>query len=143
MEKETEFKHPLLQRVDKVCRYCEAIVVCTLLILSTILDLYDFRIDFGGSHAAKLAVFIVITGLFIVSNVIRVYLKLFNSGFSIWKLVWNLTISWLMNVFVLCCAHVYIFDSNFTKILPIAVSAAICIGGMQGIFHSLRMMSRR
>lgn len=140
MEKETEFKQKLLLRTDKICRCSEAIVVCTLLILSTLLDLYDVRIDFGGSHTAKMAVFIVITGQFIVSNVIRVYLKLLCSGFSVWKLVWNLTISWSMNVFILCCVHVYIFDSNFAKILPIAVSAAICTGGMQGIFHSLGYM---
>lgn len=142
MEKETEFKQTLLQRIDKVCGYCEAIVVCCLLILSTMLDLYDIRVDFGGCYPAKLAVFVLVTGLFIVSTVVRVYLKILISGFSIWKLVWNLTISWFMNVFILCCAHVYIFDSTFTRILPIAVSAAISIGGMQGIFYSLYMMNK-
>lgn len=142
MEKGTESRQTLLQSIDKVCRYCEALVVCCLLILSTMLDLYDVRVDFGGNYPVKLAVFILITGLFIVSAVVRVYLKILISGFSIWKLVWNLAISWLMNVFILCCAHVYIFDSTFTSILPIAVFAAISIGGMQGIFYSLYMMNK-
>ena len=46
----------------------------------------DIRFDFGGSYPAKQAVFALVTGLFIVSTVVRVYLKILISGFSIWKL---------------------------------------------------------
>lgn len=67
MKKEIERKQRILQKVSKVCRHIEVFVVCFVGVL-IFLELFDVRIDFGNNHSIKLAVFILITGLFIVSD---------------------------------------------------------------------------
>lgn len=142
MKNEIERRQMILQKVSKVCRRIEAFVICLVGIL-IVLDLYDVRIDFGCSHNMKLAIFILITGLFIVSDTVMVYLQTLKEGFTTGRLAWNLFIIWASNVFVLCCTHNYIFGSSFSHILPTAISVAFIIGGTQFMFYSLYMAYRR
>lgn len=142
MKQEMERKQRILQKVSKVWRRIEVFVVCFVGVL-IFLELFDVRIDLGNNHSMKLAVFILITGLFIVSDTLMVYLQTLNDGFTMRRLAWNLFIIWASNVFVLCCTHNYIFDSSFSHILPTAVSAAFIIGGTQYMFYSLYMTYRR
>ena len=142
MKNEIERKQRILQKVSKACRRIEVFVVCLVGVL-IFLELFDVRIDFGNNHSMKLAVFILITGLFIVSDTLMVYLQTLNDGFTMRRLAWNLIIIWTSNVFVLCCTHNYIFGSSFSHILPTAVSAAFIIGGTQFMCYSLNMIYRK
>lgn len=142
MKKEIERRHRILQQVNKVCRRIEACIVCLVGVL-IILELYDVRIDFGNNHSIKLAVFILITGLFIVSDTLMVYLQTLNDGFTMGRLAWNLCIIWSVNAFVLSCTHNYIFGSSYSLIHPTAVSAAFIMGGMQFMCYSLFMSFRK
>ncbi len=142
MKKEIERRQMILRKVSKVVRNIEICIICLGGVL-VVLELFDVRIDFGCSHSLKLAVFILITGLFIVSDTVMVFLQTLNDGFTIGRLAWNLFIIWTSNVFVLCCTHNYIFGSSFSRILPTAVSAAFIIGGTQFMFYSLYMSYRR
>lgn len=137
-----ERRQTILQKASDGCKRIQAYVVCLVGVL-IFLELFDVRIDFGSRHSIKLAVFILITGLFIVSDTVRVYLQTLDDGMTIGRLAWNLSIIWISNVFVLCCTHNYIFGSSFSRIVPIAVSAAFIIGGTQFIFYSLYMTYRR
>lgn len=139
MKNEIERRRMILQNVNNVCMRIQAFVICLVGAL-IFLELLDVRIDFGTNHSIKLAIFILITGLFIVSDTVRVYLQTLNDGLTIKRLAWNLWIIWISNVFVLCCTHNYIFGSSFSRILPTAVSAAFIIGGTQFIFYSLYMI---
>ncbi len=142
MKNENEHKQQILQKVNKVCRRIQVFVVCLVGVL-VFLELLDVRIDFGNNHSIKLAVFILITGLFIVSDTIMVYLQTLKDGFTLGRLAWNLFIIWTSNVFVLCCTHNYIFGSSFLGLLPTAVSTAFIIGGTQYMFFALNMIYRR
>ena len=142
MKNEIEHRQMILQKGSKVCRRIEAFVICLVGIL-IVLDLYDVRIDFDCSHNMKLAIFILITGLFIVSDTVMVYLQTLKEGFTTGRLAWNLFIIWASNVFVLCCTHNYIFGSSFSRILPTAVSTAFIIGGTQFMCYSLNMIYRK
>lgn len=142
MKNEIERRLMILQKVCNVCKRNQAFVICLVGVL-VVLDLYDVRIDFGCSHNIKLAIFILITGLFIVSDTVMVYLQTLKEGFTTGRLAWNLVIIWASNVFVLCCTHNYIFGSSFSRILPTAVSSAFIIGGSQFMFYSLYMAYRR
>lgn len=142
MKNEIERRQMILQQVSSVCRRIEVLVICLVGVL-LVLELFDVRIDFGCNHSLKLAVFILIIGLFIVSDTVMVYLQTLKEGFTIRRLAWNLFIIWTSNVFVLCCTHNYIFDSSFSRILPTAVSVAFIIGGFQFISYSLNMLYRR
>ena len=142
MRNEIEHWQMILQKISKVCRRIQVFVVCLVGVL-IVLELFDVRIDFGNRYSIKLAVFILITGLFIVSDTVRVYLQTLDDGMTIGRLAWNLLIIWISNVFVLCCTHNYIFGSSFSRILPTAVSVAFIIGGFQFIYYSLSMTYRR
>lgn len=142
MKNETEHKQRILQKVSKACRRILVLVVCLVGVL-IFLELFDVRIDFGNNHSIKLAVFILITGLFILSDTLMVYLQTLKDGFTMGRLAWNLFIIWTSNVFVLCCTHNYIFGSSFLGLLPTAVSTAFIIGGTQYMFYSLYMTYRR
>lgn len=142
MKNENEHKQQILQKVNKVCRRIQVFVVCLVGVL-VFLELLDVRIDFGTNHSIKLAVFILITGLFIVSDTIMVYLQTQKDGFTLGRLAWNLFIIWCVNAFVLCCTHNYIFGSSFLSLLPTAQSAAFIIGGTQYMFFALNMIYRR
>ena len=142
MKNEIERRQMILQKVCNVCRRIQVVVACLVGVL-IFLELLDVRIDFVANHSIKLAIFIIITGLFIVSDTVMVYLQTLGNGLSIRRLAWNLSIIWISNVFVLCCTHNYIFGSSFSRIVPVAVSAAFIIGGTQFIFYSLYMIYRR
>lgn len=142
MEKEIERRQMMLQRISDVCRRIEVFIICLVGIL-IFLELFDIKIDFSCSHSLKLAVFILITGLFIVSGTLMVYLQTLKDGFTMGRLAWNLMIIWSSNIFVLCCTHNYIFGSSFLRILPTAVSTAFIIGGTQFMCYSLLMSYRR
>ena len=142
MKNEFERRQMILQKACKACKRIQIAVTCLMGVL-IFLELFDVRIDFGNSRSIKLALFIIITGLFILSDTIMVYLQTLNDGFTMGRLAWNLFIIWTMNVFVLCCTHNYIFGSSFMRILPTAVSEAFIIGGSQFIFYSLHMIYRR
>lgn len=142
MRNEIERRQMILQKASNACRRIQVLVVCLVGVL-IFLELLDVRIDFGNNHSIKLAVFIIITGLFIVSDTIMVYLQTQKDGFSMKRLAWNLFIIWISNVFVLCCTHNCIFGSSFSHILPTAISAAFIIGGTQFMFYSLYMTYRR
>ena len=142
MKNENERRQTILQKASDGCKRIQAYVVCLVGVL-IFLELFDVRIDFGNKHSIKLAVFILITGLFIVSDTVRVYLQTLDDGMTIGRLAWNLFIIWISNVFVLCCTHNYIFGSSFSRILPTAVSVAFIIGGFQFIYYSLSMTYRR
>lgn len=142
MRNEIERRRIILQKASDVCRRILVFVVCLVGVL-IFLELLNVKIDFGCSHSIKLAIFIIITGLFIVSDTVMVYLQTLGNGLSIRRLALNLSIIWISNVFVLCCTHNYIFGSSFSRIVPIAVSAAFIIGGTQFIFYSLYMTYRR
>lgn len=142
MRNEIERGQMILQKASNACRHIQVFVACLVGVL-IVLELFDVRIDFGTNHSMKLAVFILITGLFIVSDTIMVYLQTLNDSLSKKRLAWNLTIIWISNVFVLCCTHNYIFGSSFARIVPVAVSVAFIIGGTQFMFYSLYMIYRR
>ena len=142
MKNENERRQTILQKASDGCKRIQAYVVCLVGVL-IFLELFDVRIDFGSRHSIKLAVFILITGLFIVSDTVMVYLQTLGNGISIGRLAWNLTIIWISNTFVLCCTHNYIFGSSFSRIHPVVVSVAFIIGGTQFIFYSLYMIYRR
>lgn len=142
MRNEIDRRQMILQKISKVCKRIQVFVVCLVGVL-IFLELLNVKIDFGCSHSIKLAIFIIITGLFIVSDTVMVYLQTLGNGLSIRRLAWNLSIIWISNVFVLCCTHNYIFGSSFSRIVPVAVSAAFIIGGTQFIFYSLYMTYRR
>lgn len=142
MRNEIDRRQMILQKISKVCKRIQVFVVCLVGIL-IFLELLNVKIDFGCSHSIKLAIFIIITGLFIVSDTVMVYLQTLGNGLSIRRLAWNLSIIWISNMFVLCCTHNYIFGSSFSRIVPVAVSAAFIIGGTQFIFYSLYMTYRR
>ena len=142
MKNENERRQTILQKACDGCKRIQAYVVCLVGVL-VFLDFADVRIDFGSRHSIKLAVFILITGLFIVSDTVKVYLQTLDDGLTIGRLAWNLLIIWISNVFVLCCTHNYIFGSSFSRILPTAVSVAFIIGGFQFIYYSLSMIYRR
>lgn len=132
----------ILQKASNACRRIQVFVVCLVGVL-IVLQLFDVRIDFGTNHSIKLAIFILITGLFIVSDTVMVYLQTLKEGFTTGRLAWNLFIIWASNVFVLCCTHNYIFGSSFSRILPTAVSTAFIIGGTQFMCYSLNMIYRK
>lgn len=142
MRNENERGQMILQKAINACRRIQVFVVCLVGVL-LFLELLNVKIDFGCSHSIKLAIFIIITGLFIVSDTVMVYLQTLGNGLSIRRLAWNLSIIWISNVFVLCCTHNYIFGSSFSRIVPVAVSAAFIIGGTQFMFYSLYMTFRR
>ncbi len=142
MKNEIEHRQMILQKVCNVCRRIHLLVVCLVGVL-VFLELLDVRIDFGTNHSIKLAVFIIITGLFIVSDTMMVYLQTQKDGFTFGRLAWNLFIIWTSNVFVLCCTHNCIFGSSFLSLLPTAQSAAFIIGGTQYMFFALNMIYRR
>lgn len=142
MRNEIERRRTILQKISKVCKRIQVFVVCLVGVL-IFLELLNVKIDFGCSHSINLAIFIIITGLFIVSDTVMVYLQTLGNGLSIRRLAWNLSIIWISNVFVLCCTHNYFFGSSFSRIVPVAVSAAFIIGGTQFIFYSLYMTYRR
>lgn len=142
MRNEIERRRIILQKASDVCRRIQVFVACLVGVL-IFLELLNVKIDFGCSHSIKLAIFIIITGLFIVSDTVMVYLQTLGNGLSIRRLAWNLSIIWISNVFVLCCTHNYIFGSSFSRIVPVAVSVAFIIGGTQFIFYSLYMTYRR
>lgn len=142
MKNEIERKQGILQKVSKACRRIVVFVVCLVGVL-IFLELFDVRIDLGNNHSIKLAVFILITGLFMLSDTLMVYLQTLNDGFTMRRLAWNLIIIWTSNVFVLCCTHNYIFGSSFSHILPTAVSAAFIIGGTQFMFFSAHILIRK
>lgn len=142
MKKENECRLMIFHNVSNVCRRIQVFVLCLMGVL-IFLELFEVRIDFGNRHSIKLAIFIIIAGLFIVSDTIVVYLQTLNDSLTIKRLAWNLTIVWASNVFVLCCTHNYIFGSTFMHILPTAVSSAFIIGGSQFMFYSLYMTFRR
>lgn len=142
MRNEIERRRIILQKASDVCRRIQVFVVCLVGVL-IFLELLNVKIDFGCSHSIKLAIFIIITGLFIVSDTVMVYLQTLGNGLSIRRLAWNLSIIWISNVFVLCCTHNYLFGSSFSRIVPVAVSVAFIIGGTQFIFYSLYMTYRR
>lgn len=142
MRNEIERRRIILQKASDVCRRILVFVVCLVGVL-IFLELLNVKIDFGCSHSIKLAIFIIITGLFIVSDTVMVYLQTLGNGLSIRRLALNLSIIWISNVFVLCCTHNYIFGSSFSRIVPVAVSVAFIIGGTQFIFYSLYMTYRR
>lgn len=77
MKKEIERRQMVLQKVSKVCKRIQVFVICLMGVL-IFLELFDVRIDFGCSHSMKRTVFILITGLFIVSDTIMVYLQTLN-----------------------------------------------------------------
>lgn len=142
MRNEIERRQMILQKASNACRRIQVFVVCLVGVL-IFLELFDVRIDFGCSHNIKLAIFILITGLFIVSDTVMVYLQTLKEGFTTGRLAWNLFIIWASNVFVLCCTHNYIFGSSFSRILPTAVSTAFIIGGTQFMCYSLNMIYRK
>lgn len=142
MRNEIERRRIILQKASDVCRRILVFVVCLVGVL-IFLELLNVKIDFGCSHSIKLAIFIIITGLFIVSDTVMVYLQTLGNGLSIRRLAWNLSIIWISNVIVLCCTHNYIFGSSFSRIVPVAVSVAFIIGGTQFIYYSLYMTYRR
>lgn len=142
MKNENERRQIILQKASNGCKRIQAFVVCLVGVL-IFLELFDVRIDFGTNHSIKLAIFILITGLFIVSDTVMVYLQTLDDGMTIGRLAWNLFIIWASNVFVLCWTHNYIFGSSFSRILPTAVSSAFIIGGSQFMFYSLYMAYRR
>ena len=142
MRIEMERRQRVLQKLSKVCRGIEMFIVCLVGVL-LFLELFDVRIDFGSNHSIKLAAFILITGLSIVSDTLMVYLQALKEGFTMRRLAWNLIIIWISNVCGLCCTHNYIFGSSFSSILPTAVSSAFIIGGSQFMFFSLNMIYRR
>lgn len=142
MRTEIERGQMILQKASNACRRIQVFVVCLVGVL-IFLELLNVKIDFGSRHSIKLAIFIIITGLFIVSDTVMVYLQTLCNGLSIRRLAWNLSIIWISNVFVLCCTHNYIFGSSFSRILPTAVSVAFIIGGFQFIYYSLSMTYRR
>ena len=142
MRNEIERRRIILQKASDVCRRIQVFVVCLVGVL-IFLELLNVKIDFGCSHSIKLAIFIIITGLFIVSDTVMVYLQTLGNGLSIRRLAWNLSIIWISNVFVLCCTHNYIFGSSFSRIVPVAVSVAFILGGTQFIYYSLYMTYRR
>lgn len=142
MKNEIERSQMILRKVSKVGRNIEACIICLVGVFIA-LEFFGVRIDFGSNHSLKLVVFILITGLFIVSDTVRVYLQTLNDGFTVRRLAWNLFIIWTSNVFVLCCTHNYIFGSSFSRIHLTAVSAAFIIGGSQFMFYSLYMAYRR
>ncbi len=142
MKNEIERRQMILQKASNACRRIQVFVVCLVGVL-IVLQLFDVRIDFGTNHSIKLALFILITGLFIVSDTVMVYLQTLNDRLSIRRLAWNLTIIWISNAFVLCCTHNYIFGSSFSRIHPVVVYVAFIIGGTQFIFYSLYMIYRR
>lgn len=142
MRNENERGQMILQKASNACRRIQVFVVCLVGVL-IFLELLNVKIDFGCSHSIKLAIFIIITGLFIVSDTVMVYLQTLGNGLSIRRLAWNLSIIWISNMFVLCCTHNYIFGSSFMRILPTAVSSAFFMGGSQFMFYSLYMTFRR
>ena len=142
MKNEIERRQMILQKVCNVCRRIQVVVACLVGVL-IFLELLNVKIDFGCSHSIKLAIFIIITGLFIVSDTVMVYLQTWKDGFTMGRLAWNLFIIWNANVFVLCCTYNYIFGSSFSRIVPVAVSVAFIIGGTQFIYYSLYMTYRR
>ena len=142
MRNEIERRQMILQKASNACRRIQVFVVCLVGVL-IVLQLFDVRIDFGTNHSIKLAIFILITGLFIVSDTVMVYLQTLKEGFTTGRLAWNLFIIWASNVFVLCCTHNYIFGSSFSRILPTAVSTAFIIGGTQFMCYSLNMIYRK
>ncbi len=142
MKNEIDRKQTILEKVSKVCRRIEVFVVCLFGVL-IFLDIFDVRIDFGNSRSLKLTVFILITGLFIVTDTVMVYLQTLNDSLSKKRLAWNIAIVWAVNAFVLTCTHNYVFGSSFSHIYPKADSAAFIIGGTQFMFYSLHMSYRR
>lgn len=96
MRNEIDRRQMILQKVSKVCKGIQVFVVCLVGML-IFLELFDVRIDFGNNHSIKLAVFILITGLFIVSDTLMVYLQTLKDGFTMKRLAWNLWIIWISN----------------------------------------------